>query len=167
MRFSGRYKPVALAGLALSTLSACTLAWGAGRVPVTASVAWMLLLGLGIGASQPPMTLASQNAVPAGEIGIATALQMFARAVGAAVGVAAASALVLQGLGPDNGWQAGAAAQAIGPAVIGRAARTFSVLAGGFATILGFAWLALIRLPVLPFRQHPANDKWTDSGSPL
>lgn len=118
----------------------------------------MLLLGLGIGASQPPMTLASQNAVPASEIGIATALQMFTRAVGAAVGVAAASALVLQGLGLEGGWPAAAN----GVAILA-AERTFRVLASGFAAILGLAWLALVFLPVLPFRQHPVSDKWTNS----
>jgi MFS family permease len=154
MRRSGRYKPAALAGLLLATIAAGALAWAPGRSAAWTAVAWMLLLGLGIGASQPPMTLASQNAVPPSEIGIATALQMFARAVGAAIGVAASSALVPQMPGPCAACADGLAVQANGPVV---GPQTLGILFAAFAAILGLASLAATRLPVLPFREPPAH----------
>ncbi len=157
MRRSGRYKPAPLAGLALAALSSAALAWGPGHATTMAALTALLLLGLGIGASQPPMTLAAQNAVAASEIGIATAVHMFSRAVGAAVGVAASSALVPQWPGPDARWVDGLAAGAHAATAHGGAAQASSMLFTAFAATLGLAWLALTRLPVLPFREHAAH----------
>ena len=79
---------------------------------------------------------------------------MFARAVGAAIGVAASSALVPQMPGPCAACADGLAVQANGPVV---GPQTLGILFAAFAAILGLASLAATRLPVLPFREPPAH----------
>ena len=95
MRFTGRYKLSPLVGLAVATAAFLVLAVAAGTLALAAVVGLSFLLGVGIGASLPPMMVASQNSVPAGDIGIATAVHTFFRAVGGAIGVAVFSAVVL------------------------------------------------------------------------
>ena len=77
MRFTGRYKLSPLVGLAVATAAFLVLAVAAGTLALAAVVGLSFLLGVGIGASLPPMMVASQNSVPAGDIGIATAVHTF------------------------------------------------------------------------------------------
>ncbi|MFC7382545.1 MDR family MFS transporter [Sphaerisporangium rhizosphaerae] len=85
-----RYKPwlvaapflIAAGGLLCSGLAVDTPAW--------ALVAWMALMGLGVGPMLSGLTVAVQYAVPAGYIGTATAKLTFFRQIGGSVALAVA-----------------------------------------------------------------------------
>ena len=85
---TGRYRIFPITGTAvaagglflLSTMSADTTSFRAG--------AYMVVLGIGIGLTMQTMVLATQNAVPATDLGVATASVSFFRSVGGSVGVA-------------------------------------------------------------------------------
>ncbi len=66
--------------LLLSTIDADTRLW--------VVMAFMLLLGFGLGNCMQPLTLIVQNAVPPREIGVATSAATFFRQIGGTVGVA-------------------------------------------------------------------------------
>lgn len=160
MRFTGRYKLSPLVGLAVATAAFLVLAVAAGTLALAAVVGLSFLLGVGIGASLPPMMVASQNSVPAGDIGIATAVHTFFRAVGGAIGVAVFSAVVLHLLGPlGSQLETAHAAQGTvaGDAAAQEAVHAFSVFFGACALTLALAWAALTRLPVIPFRKTAAR----------
>ncbi|MGD9960939.1 MDR family MFS transporter [Nocardioides sp.] len=70
----------ATALLLLSTIDADTHLW--------VVMAFMLLLGFGLGNCMQPLTLIVQNAVPPREIGVATSAATFFRQIGGTVGVA-------------------------------------------------------------------------------
>jgi len=55
---------------------------------------WMIVVGLGIGSFMQVMTLAVQNAVPHGELGVATASATFFRSMGSALGGAVFGAIL-------------------------------------------------------------------------
>jgi EmrB/QacA subfamily drug resistance transporter len=95
MRRSGRYKniPVATIGFAvagfllLSTMNATTS---------LASIMWdTVLVGLGIGACFPVVLVATQNAVEARDIGIATSTVTFSRQLGGSFGAAVFWSIIL------------------------------------------------------------------------
>jgi EmrB/QacA subfamily drug resistance transporter len=84
-----RYKPIVVAscGLLLAgfLIMGFTMDAGIGEL----GLAWrMLLLGLGVGPTLPLLTIAIQNAVPAWQVGVATAAITFARVLGQVLGVA-------------------------------------------------------------------------------
>ena len=148
MRFTGRYKLSPLVGLAVATAAFLVLAVAAGTLALAAVVGLSFLLGVGIGASLPPMMVASQNSVPAGDIGIATAVHTFFRAVGGAIGVAVFSAVVLHLLGPlGSQLETAHAAQGTvaGDAAAQEAVHAFSVFFGACALTLALAWAARAR----------------------
>jgi EmrB/QacA subfamily drug resistance transporter len=84
---SGRYKAVAVAGLAVLA-AGLTLVWrmdeatGAGEVARNAAVA-----GVGLGLSMQVLIVAVQNTVPLATMGSATALVHFSRSIGGTLGV--------------------------------------------------------------------------------
>lgn len=51
-------------------------------------VASMAILGVGLGAAMPTLTVAAQSAAPAMDLGIATATILFSRSIGTVLGVA-------------------------------------------------------------------------------
>jgi EmrB/QacA subfamily drug resistance transporter len=93
----GRYKPFQIAGTAMITLALFALAFidphatGLGML-------CMALGGIGIGFLFPSSMVAVQNAVPARHLGVATASTSFFRSLGAAIGIAILSAVLLAGL---------------------------------------------------------------------
>jgi predicted MFS family arabinose efflux permease len=93
----GRYKPFQMAGSAMITLALFALAFIDPHATV-ASMLCMALGGIGIGFLLPSSMVAVQNAVPARHIGIATASTSFFRSLGAAIGIAILSAVLLAGL---------------------------------------------------------------------
>jgi EmrB/QacA subfamily drug resistance transporter len=85
---TGRYKPFPIAGLAVGLTGFALLTTiGVGTSQVTVS-AYMVLLGIGIGAAMPVAVLSVQNAAQAGEMGTATSAVSFFRSLGASLGVA-------------------------------------------------------------------------------
>jgi MFS family permease len=99
---TGRYKSVALAGLAILTATLALLS----RLDVTSTPRQLGLLavaaGLGLGLAMSVLVLAVQNAVPAEHLGTASALTTFARTIGGTLGVAAMAAIVSAGLPPGR-----------------------------------------------------------------
>jgi EmrB/QacA subfamily drug resistance transporter len=53
----------------------------------------LVIIGIGLGLTNPVMVLAAQNAVPAGDIGVATSTNTFGRTVGSSFGVAVFGAI--------------------------------------------------------------------------
>lgn len=87
MSASGRYKPLQLGGAVIVTLASFAFAF------TEPHQAWLMavvtgLLGFGLGLQIPTGIVATQNAVPASQVGLATALAGFSRLLGGAVGVA-------------------------------------------------------------------------------
>ena len=84
----GRYRAFPIVGTALMTVGM----WMLSRVGVSTSYvvlsAAMLVLGIGLGLVMPVLVLAVQNAVPASDLGVATAASTFFRSIGGSFGVA-------------------------------------------------------------------------------
>jgi EmrB/QacA subfamily drug resistance transporter len=91
---TGRYKPFQLTGAVLVTVALYALAF------TDPHQGWMLavvmtLTGFGIGLQLPTGLVATQNAVPQSQVGLATALTAFSRLLGGAVGVAMLTSLLI------------------------------------------------------------------------
>jgi EmrB/QacA subfamily drug resistance transporter len=172
----GRYKAVMVGGAALTTLAAFLLS----QTPSDASLfdlMWRVtLLGIGLGPAQSVFNLASQNAVPRAQLGVATSAGQFFRQVGSTVGVAVFGAVLTHNLAepPRRGEPAPTAqvqtlsladleklamsssmspdAEAVDPAV--RETVTEAILgvifAGFIVCLLGFT--ATLAVPALPLQ---------------
>ena len=89
----------AVAGTAAVFVSFTAMPWlavGSSRVSVFAD---MGLMGTGLGFAMLSLLLAVQHSVSRTELGMATSLNLFARSIGGAVGVAIMGALLAAGLG--------------------------------------------------------------------
>jgi presenilin-like A22 family membrane protease len=71
--------------------------WSAGLAPTTA-MRDVLIAGVGMGMNMVPMLIAVQSAVSRSELGVATSMTQFFRAVGGAVGLAVMGAVMAQRL---------------------------------------------------------------------
>jgi hypothetical protein len=95
---TGRLRPTAVIGPLFMT-AGMVLLWRMTGATTTATVARnTALVGLGWGMMAQVFILSVQNAVPRALIGSATALMVFARQLGAALGVAGMGAIVNNGL---------------------------------------------------------------------
>jgi EmrB/QacA subfamily drug resistance transporter len=94
-RHTGGYKRPPLVGLPLSVLAVAVVAVFANHLsPVGASLI-LMLFGMGLGPIFPCSIVAAQNAVERRELGAVSGAVSFARALGGAIMIATASALVL------------------------------------------------------------------------
>lgn len=91
----GRYKILALVGLAIMTVGLLLL----GRMPLDATTGLvirnMIVVGLGLGLTMPIYTIAVQNSVDRRMLGAATAATQFFRQIGGTVGTAIFTSLML------------------------------------------------------------------------
>jgi EmrB/QacA subfamily drug resistance transporter len=94
-RRSGHYKLAPMVGLPITALGVGVLAVFAQQVSAPVASGILMIAGFGLGPIFPCTTVAAQNAVERRHLGIVSGAVTFARALGGAVGVAAASALVL------------------------------------------------------------------------
>jgi EmrB/QacA subfamily drug resistance transporter len=85
---TGRYKAIAVAGLALATAALYSMSRMTSQTSQGDMVVRMVATGLGIGAALPVFTLAVQNAFEHAKLGIATASSQLFRSIGATVGTA-------------------------------------------------------------------------------
>jgi EmrB/QacA subfamily drug resistance transporter len=95
------YRTVVVAGMTCLTVAFILFSrWG---VALTREVAMrdVLLAGIGMGMTMVPMLIAVQSAVPRSDLGAATALTQFFRAVGGAVGLALMGAVMERRLRAD------------------------------------------------------------------
>ncbi|WP_410667638.1 MDR family MFS transporter [Amycolatopsis sp. cmx-4-68] len=109
-----RLRAVLVTGMAVNVaglLLLSTLTAGTAQLALTA---YFLVAGIGIGMVPMVALTAAQNAVPAGDIGAASAVVTFARSIGAAFGVAVFGSL----LGADVARHIGSAFLWITPVVV-------------------------------------------------
>jgi EmrB/QacA subfamily drug resistance transporter len=90
----GRYKPLAIIGLAIATVSIFILSRLDANTSNTTIVLVLIAIGAGLGATFPVFTISAQNAAPPGMIGAATALVQFCRSVGGTIGAAVMGSLM-------------------------------------------------------------------------
>jgi EmrB/QacA subfamily drug resistance transporter len=92
---SGRYKPSLLVGLPVSIVALALLGLLADRLSPWVASVLLMAVGAGLGPTFPASTVAVQNAVDRRDLGTVSGALAFSRALGAAIMVAAASAVVL------------------------------------------------------------------------
>lgn len=85
---TGRYKWLAVGGLAAMAGGMWLLSRMGAGTETTVVVRNMIVVGLGLGAAMPIFPIAVQNAFPARELGVVTAATQFFRSIGATIGVA-------------------------------------------------------------------------------
>src|SRR6202022_310298 len=85
---TGRYKIYPILGFTLTTVALVLYSTMNQTTSLLATTSFMVLFGAGLGLTSPVVTTALQNAVDIGDLGIATALNMFFRSLGGALGVA-------------------------------------------------------------------------------
>ena len=91
----GRYKMVAIAGLAIMTVGLFFLSGMHSDTTRWVIVRNMIVVGLGLGLTMPIYTLAVQNSVDRRMLGVATAATQFFRQIGGTVGTAIFTSLML------------------------------------------------------------------------
>ncbi len=103
------YRTLAVTGMTLASAAYFLL------LRVDASATWvgvaapMVVLGAGLGMTVAPLLIAAQNAVPRSQLGAATSLTQFARAMGGAIAVAVMGILMSSALQERLGAGAGTA----------------------------------------------------------
>ncbi|MFF7651257.1 MFS transporter [Streptomyces sp. NPDC007983] len=91
---SGRPKPALLTGAGLLTAGTAAFFALDGATPTALICGWLLIAGLGTGPAMGGITLATQNSVPAADMGTATAGSALAKQIGGTFGLACAQSLM-------------------------------------------------------------------------
>ncbi len=162
-RRSGRYKPPPLIGLPVAALSLAVLPLIAERLSAFGIAMVLMVTGLGLGPIFPCTTVAAQNAVERRDLGAITGAVGFARALGGAVGVGAATALVL-GLASSLLTHAGhiasledLARRQLPPAARADAATAFEFMFAATAFMLLLAWALFLKVEQRPLSHRTAS----------
>ena len=166
---TGRYKPFMIGGAGFLLLGVFLLSRVEPTTPLWDLSLRMALTGFGLGPGQSLFSLAVQNAVPAGQIGVVTSANQFFRQIGSTLGVAIFGALLTHNLTKALGAQgstldigalegmalkaqAAGAAAGVDPAL---RATISHAITGGFAAslLVIFAGLVVVLfIPELPMR---------------
>ena len=141
------YKRLPVLGLAVAALCLVWLAWRAPAIGLTEMVLVLIVTGIGGGVQFPVTTVAVQNAVDPRDMGVATGVLAFLRALGSSIGIA-----IIGAVGAAGGVTVAMAGQSVGAAVATTPGSAFSgvFLTAAACTALGCAMLAL--MPELPLR---------------
>ena len=91
---TGRYRRWIAIGVALMAVGFAATATFGPDTPLGTVVAWMVVLGAGIGPTNSLLTLAVQNALPIHLLGAATSANQFFRQIGGTLGVTVFGAMV-------------------------------------------------------------------------
>ena len=97
---TGRYRPFAVVGVALSAIGMFLLTRMDPATHYTVLVRNVAILGVGLGAAMPVFNLAVQNAVEARVVGSATSMVQFVRSIGGALGVAVFGSVLANDFSP-------------------------------------------------------------------
>ena len=95
---TGRYRAFPIIGTALMVLALGLFALVGADTPVWRLMLIMPIMGLGLGGTMQPITLAVQNAVSPREIGVATSSATFFRQMGGTLGAAGFLSVLFSGL---------------------------------------------------------------------
>ena len=98
---TGRYRGWPIGGLALASVGMILLTFMRADTPLVWSSLFMVVLGLGVGATMQVTILVVQNSVDHRDLGVATAAAQFFRQMGGAFGVAAFGAIMNYRLATD------------------------------------------------------------------
>lgn len=91
---TGRYRAVAVGALLILLVGMVLLSTVDASTSYLGMLPYMLVVGIGLGATMPTFTIAVQNAVPYPQLGMATGLMSFARSTGGAIGAAVMGSIV-------------------------------------------------------------------------
>ena len=91
---TGRYRAWPIGGLAMATVGMYCLSTMDARTPLMLSSVYMVIVGLGVGATMQVTVLVVQNSVAHRDLGVATSGAQFFRQMGGAFGVAIFGAIV-------------------------------------------------------------------------
>ena len=91
---TGRYRIWPIGGLAMATVGTFLLTFMRADTPLVLSSIYMLILGLGVGATMQVTILVVQNAVDYRDLGVATSAVQFFRQMGGSFGVAVFGAIM-------------------------------------------------------------------------
>lgn len=138
---SGNVKPVLLTGAGLLTAGTAAFFAVDAATPTPLICGWLLIAGLGTGPAMGGITIATQNSVPAADMGTATAGSALAKQIGGTFGLACAQSLM---------GRHGAAAASSAP-VIGSTVAWGGAVAGVLALAAVFA-MRDITIPTPPGR---------------
>lgn len=159
----GRYKPAQIVGLALAVAAFVVLAWSvASAQPLTVIEPAIVAVGLGLGLVMPNMTIAVQNALPAGHRGVGTATLAFFRSLGGLIGVTGAGAILAARLRHSAAPQLATVSIHTASVAHGVATAIYrQAIASVFATgacIIAVALALILLLPERPLRAHHDKD---------
>jgi EmrB/QacA subfamily drug resistance transporter len=146
------YKRVPFVGLTCAILALGSLAIWTASMPLALVLVLLAAIGTGLGTAFPIATVCLQNAVPATQMGIATGAANFFRALFSSLVVAILGAIVLGGLGGQDGTAMETLARAASEHELVTAFR-FVFLA--CALVLSFGMAFLIALEERPLKGPP------------
>jgi MFS family permease len=89
----GRYRKFPIVGMSLFVVGTFLLSMLGVGTPYGFQVVALIVVGVGLGLTNPVLVLAAQNAVDRGDIGVATSSNTFGRTVGSSFGVAVFGAI--------------------------------------------------------------------------
>ncbi len=151
MMYLTHYKRITLACMTLAMLATAFLAWQP-QSSTWVVMAALTLVGTGVGSVYPLATVCIQNSVQPFQMGTATGVMNFFRALTASLAVAVMGAIMLAGFGvaPDR---AASAEALVTTGLAGEgAAGVFRWVFAAAAVFLFIGVMALIRLPEHPLR---------------
>lgn len=151
MMFLRHYKRVSLVCLSMAVAATTFLAWRPMSSPFVV-IAALALVGVGVGSVFPLSTVCIQNSVQPHQMGTATGVMNFFRALCASLVVAIMGAIMLAGFGVVAGRGQGAEALIAAGTTAGDAAEVFRWVFAAAAAFLAIGLLALIGLPERPLR---------------
>jgi EmrB/QacA subfamily drug resistance transporter len=171
---TGKYRGFPIAGTLIAALGMFLLSTMGVHTPQPMAMAWMAVLGFGIGMTMQVMVLSSQNSVAVTELGVATSTVTFFRSIGASVGVSLFGAIfnnrLVAELAHELPGAAGAAARnvdlnnmsAIQALPGGTREHYLTAFANALTTVFEYAipillvgFVLTLLLPHLPLRGRP------------
>ena len=151
------YRRLPVIGLGVSIAALCVLAHYAGMLPFWMVEGLLVLIGLGSGAQFPVTTVATQNAVDPRDMGVATGVLGFLRALGSAIGVAVIGAIgSASGIGNALLMRSGGESAKVGPAPADALGAAFAPVFWACALSLLLSLALLARMPEQPLRGRDA-----------
>ena len=155
---TGRYKPFPIAGTALATIGLALLSTVNPGVPTPFVLAYLLVIGVGIGLVMQVMVLVAQNGVPYRDLGAATSTVTFLRQIGAATGVAVVGAVITARLPAGDPEHLARLPKDIRGGVAPAFGEAVPPVFAGVSPLLALAFLLAIALPAVPLRDFAHVD---------
>jgi hypothetical protein len=148
------YKRVGLVGLPLAVIALTPLIAFTAQLSIVTVAAFLLVAGAGMGTVFPITTVSVQNAVLPWQLGTATGVVNFVRALASALLVALYGAFLFGGVGAEIGGAHGVTLEALAAAGHNAAslAGHFRWIFAAAAMCLSVSWLLLIAMEERPLR---------------